>query len=141
MDEIVQEFLVESHENLDQLDRDLVALERDPESRERLSSVFRTIHTIKGTSGFLAFAELERVTHAGESLLSRLRDGKLSLTADVTTGLLSMVDAVRRLLADIERTGAEGPQDHAQLIADLTRLQEGPNPAAGAATEQEPRPL
>ena len=58
MDEIVQEFLVESHENLDQLDRDLVALEREPDSRELLASVFRTIHTIKGTSGFLAFRRL-----------------------------------------------------------------------------------
>ncbi len=143
MDEIVQEFLVESHENLDQLDRDLVTLEQDPNSRERLSSIFCTIHTIKGTSGFLAFAQLERVTHAGESLLSRLRDGKLSLTAEVTTGLLSMVDAVRRLLADIERTGAEGPQDHTQLIADLTRLQEAPAPApdSSGGSAEETRPL
>ena len=133
MDEIVQEFLVESHENLDQLDRDLVALERDPQSRERLSSIFRTIHTIKGTSGFLAFSELEKVTHAGESLLSRLRDGKLHLTAEVTTGLLTMVDAVRRLLADIERTGAEAEHDHTGLIADLVALQER---AAMAPAEQ-----
>ena len=57
--DIVQEFLVESHENLDQLDRDLVALEQQPGSRELLSSIFRTIHTIKGTSGFLAFNRLE----------------------------------------------------------------------------------
>jgi two-component system, chemotaxis family, sensor kinase CheA len=78
MDEIVQEFLVESHENLDQLDRDLVALEQQPGSRELLASIFRTIHTIKGTSGFLAFPKLESVTHAGESLLARLRDGTTS---------------------------------------------------------------
>src|SRR5437016_2040031 len=79
-DEIVGEFLVESLENLDQLDRDLVALEQEPGSRELLSSVFRTIHTIKGTSGFLGFGSLESVTHVGESLLSRLRDGALRLT-------------------------------------------------------------
>ena len=65
LDDIVEEFLVESHENLDQLDRDLVALEQEPDSRERLSSIFRTIHTIKGTSGFLAFNRLEEVTHVG----------------------------------------------------------------------------
>src|SRR5690242_4727962 len=70
LDDIIQEFLVESHENLDQLDRDLVALEEQPQSRELVSRIFRTIHTIKGTSGFLAFANLETVTHAGESLLS-----------------------------------------------------------------------
>ncbi|UMG92941.1 Hpt domain-containing protein [Nocardioides sp. TF02-7] len=74
--EIIAEFLVESHENLDQLDRDLVELERQPGSRELLSAIFRTIHTIKGTSGFLALGRLERLTHVGETLLSRLRDGE-----------------------------------------------------------------
>ncbi|MGZ6772753.1 MAG: Hpt domain-containing protein, partial [Mycobacteriaceae bacterium] len=87
MDDIVEEFLVESHENLDQLDRDLVELERHPDSRELLSSVFRTLHTIKGTSGFLAFGTLESVTHVGESLLSRLRDGELALDPEITTAM------------------------------------------------------
>src|SRR5690606_4618174 len=72
LDEIVREFLVESHENLDQLDSDLVALERAPGDRDLLSSVFRTIHTIKGTSGFLAFGNLEALTHVGENLLVEL---------------------------------------------------------------------
>jgi two-component system chemotaxis sensor kinase CheA len=136
MDEIVQEFLVESHENLDQLDRDLIALEQDPNSRERLSSIFRTIHTIKGTSGFLAFAKLEKVTHVGESVLSRLRDGKLALTPEMTTALLEMVDAVRAILASIERTGLEGDVDHSALIEKLTTLQDGPAPDP---SEQAPR--
>jgi len=73
--EIVGEFLMESHENLDQIDRDLVALEQDPNSRDLISRIFRAIHTIKGTSGFLAFSRLEKLAHAGESLLSKLRDG------------------------------------------------------------------
>jgi len=94
MDEIVKEFLVESTENLEQLDRDLVALESNPADREKLASIFRTIHTIKGTCGFLGFSKLEKVAHAGESLLSRLRDGGLVLVPEITTGLLSMVDAV-----------------------------------------------
>ena len=85
LDDIVEEFLVESHENLDQLDTDLVALEQEPDSRERLSSIFRTIHTIKGTSGFLAFGRLEEVTHVGENMLSRLRDGVLALTPERTS--------------------------------------------------------
>jgi two-component system, chemotaxis family, sensor kinase CheA len=126
MDEIVQEFLVESHENLDQLDHDLVELEQDPTSRPLLSSIFRTIHTIKGTSGFLAFSQLESVTHVGESLLSRLRDGALALTPDMTSALLAMVDAVRALLDQIEQTGHEGDDDHTDLLAVLTTLQEGP---------------
>jgi two-component system chemotaxis sensor kinase CheA len=125
LDEIIAEFLVESHENLDQLDSDLVALEQDPTSRQRLGSIFRTIHTIKGTTGFLGFGHLEALTHAGESLLSKLRDGELSLTAEITDALLAMVDAVRSLLARIETTGQEGEPDHAALIATLARLQHG----------------
>jgi two-component system chemotaxis sensor kinase CheA len=106
--DIVQEFLVESHENLDQLDRDLVALEADPGSRDLLSSIFRTIHTIKGTSGFLAFNRLEKVTHVGESLLARLRDGAQSMTPQTTDALLRMVDCVRELLSAIEESGGDG---------------------------------
>ena len=105
--EIIAEFLVESHENLDQLDRDLVELEQQPGSRELLSSVFRTIHTIKGTSGFLAFNRLEELTHAGENLLSRLRDGELQLTEGLAGVLLEMVDVVRALLGLIEQSGTD----------------------------------
>ena len=118
--DIVQEFLVESHENLDQLDRDLVALEQQPGSKELLSSIFRTIHTIKGTSGFLAFNRLEKVTHVGESLLSRLRDGTQSMTPDVTNALLLMVDVVRTLLASIEESSAEGDADIEPAITAVT---------------------
>src|ERR1700746_2826226 len=100
--EIVKEFLVESYENLDRLDRDLIALEKNPADCEILASVFRTIHTIKGTSGFLAFNQLEAVTHVGESLLARLRDGQLVLSPEITTALLAMVDAVRQMLSSIE---------------------------------------
>ena len=122
-DEIVREFLVESYENLDQLDRDLVALEQEPDAHPLLQSIFRTIHTIKGTSGFLAFGKLEILTHAGEGLLSRLRDGGLGLTRERTTGLLHLVDAVRAILASIEATGHEDDRDYADLVAELTALQ------------------
>ncbi|WP_327008650.1 Hpt domain-containing protein [Dactylosporangium sp. NBC_01737] len=115
--DIVQEFLVESHENLDQLDRDLVALEAAPGSRELLSSIFRTIHTIKGTSGFLAFNRLEKVTHVGESLLSRLRDGAQGMTPSTTDALLRMVDTVRGLLSEIEEHGQELEGDDTGVIA------------------------
>ena len=85
--DIVKEFLVESYENLDRLERDLVAWEKDPSNREILAGVFRTIHTIKGTSGFLVFNKLEAVTHVGESLLARLRDGQLTLGPEITTAI------------------------------------------------------
>ena len=74
--EFIEEFLVESTENLDQLDRDLIALEERPDDPQRLASIFRTIHTIKGTCGFLGFSKLEKVAHSGENLLGLLRDGK-----------------------------------------------------------------
>src|SRR5687767_5175613 len=136
LDDIVEEFLVESHENLDQLDSDLVALEQDPNSRERLSSIFRTIHTIKGTSGFLAFNRLEEVTHGGENMLSRLRDGALELTPTRTSVLLQMVDTVRALLTSIEATGGEGAVDVSAVVAAISAAMEdtpaAPAPAAAA---------
>src|SRR5436305_12110439 len=119
--EIIQEFLVESHENLDQLDRDLVSLEQQPQSRELVSGIFRTIHTIKGTSGFLAFTRLESVTHAGESLLARLRDGTQAVTADTISTLLAMVDSVRSLLASIEESGGEGETGIDAVVSMINR--------------------
>ena len=102
LQDVVKDFLVESYENLDQLDRDLVALEQDPASEPTLSSIFRTIHTIKGTCGFLGFGKLECVAHLGENLLSKLRERELDLRPDITTGLLGLVDAIREMLAKRE---------------------------------------
>ncbi|MFO0682501.1 MAG: chemotaxis protein CheA [Sandaracinus sp.] len=145
MDEdIVKEFLVESHENLDQLDQLLVELEENPTSRERLANIFRTIHTIKGTSGFLAFGKLEKIAHVGENLLSKLRDGELVLDAARTDALLAMVDAIRRLLRSIEATGAENDEDPSDLVAYITSVTEGgpakpaPAPAPVAAAPASP---
>jgi two-component system, chemotaxis family, sensor kinase CheA len=140
LDDIVEEFLVESHENLDQLDTDLVALEQEPDSRERLSSIFRTIHTIKGTSGFLAFHRLEEVTHVGENMLSRLRDGALELTPQRTSVLLRMVDTVRSLLASIEATGGEGSVDVSAVVAEISAAMEDTPAAAAPVPVAEPVP-
>ncbi len=136
LDDIIEDFLVESHENLDQLDRDLVALEQEPNSRERLSSIFRTIHTIKGTSGFLAFGKLEQVAHVGENMLSRLRDGALQLTPHRTDALLTMVDTVRELLGSIETTGGEGAVEVTRAVERITAAMED-GPAAAEAIEEE----
>jgi two-component system chemotaxis sensor kinase CheA len=115
--EIVGEFLMESHENLDQIDRDLVDLEREPNSRDLIARIFRAIHTIKGTSGFLAFGRLETLAHAGESLLSRLRDGVQPVTPETITTLLATIDGVRTLLAAIEASGNEGDIDVDEIIS------------------------
>jgi len=121
--DIVSDFLVESSENLDRLDRDLVGLEKNPHDKNALAGVFRTIHTIKGTCGFLGFNKLERVAHVGENLLTRLRDGQLTLTPQITTVLLSMVDAVRQMLKEIQATGHDGEEEYPDLCETLTQLQ------------------
>ena len=123
MDDLISDFLVESIENLDRLDSELVKLESDPSSQELLSSIFRTIHTIKGSCGFLGFGKLEKVAHVGESLLSRLREGKLSLTPEFTSGLLAMVDAIRKMLGEIQKTGQDGNESYPDLIENLNGLQ------------------
>src|SRR5258708_27648845 len=136
--DIVKDFLVESYENLDRLDRDLVGLEKNPHDRDALAGVFRTIHTIKGTCGFLGFPQLEKVAHVGENLLTRLRDGQLTLNPELTTALLGMVDAVRQMLGSIDVSGGEGERDDTKLIATLTRLQQGPEQPAKSAVAPVP---
>ena len=133
MDDIIAEFLAESVENLDQLDQDLVTLEKDPSDREVFARIFRTIHTIKGTCGFLAFGTLESVTHVGESLLSHLRDGTLDLHPEITTDLLALIDAVRAILANIDATGQEGDEGYADLIERLKSHGEDTESTAGIA--------
>ena len=114
--DVVREFLVESHENLSRLDQALIELELRPRDAALLASIFRTIHTIKGTCGFFAFSTLERITHQAETLLSQLRDGKRELTPSLVSLILETVDATRKVLASIEASGKEG----ADLYEDLT---------------------
>ena len=143
MDEIIKEFLTESQEGLDQLDNKFVMLEQNPDDRETLASIFRTVHTIKGTCGFLGFSHLEKLTHAGENLLSLLRDGKLHFTQDMASALLNMLDAVRIMVSAIEQTETDGDQDYPELIATLNRLKDGgpaPPPKPVPAPPPEPAP-
>jgi two-component system, chemotaxis family, sensor kinase CheA len=126
MDDIVREFLVESHENLDRLDQEFIVLEESPFDADTLASIFRTIHTIKGTSGFFGFTKLEQLTHGGETLLSLLREGKLELCPDITSALLKMVDAVRQMLTVIEEEGNDGDEIYSNLRATLRFLAESP---------------
>ena len=136
--ELVQAFLDESRENLDQLDLDLVALEEHPGDNERLARVFRAMHTIKGTCGFLGYFNLEKLTHAGENLLAAVRAGDLSLDARITTTLLHLVDAIRQVLDRVETTGTEGDSDHAAIITAVeAHLSSEPEPVAEEAIEPE----
>ena len=122
MNEVLREFLLETHESLAQLDLDLVTLEKDPKERETLARAFRTLHTVKGTAGFLGFSKLQGVGHAAESLLSRLRAGEMVFNAEIASTLLGVVDAIRRMLASIEQTEGEGDGDYSELIQTMERL-------------------
>jgi len=133
--EILNEFLVESYEGLDQLDRDLIVLEHRGNDPELLGRVFRCIHTIKGTCGFLGFEKLEAVAHVGENLLSRLRDGSLAVTPAITSALLAMIDAIRALLQRIEQHGDEGDSEHGELVAVLAALADADAVAADADSD------
>ncbi len=139
-DELIREFLLESSENLNQLDRDFVALEKSPTNRDLLGAIFRAVHTIKGTSGFFGFGKLESLTHVGETLLCRLRDGELTIDAEITSALLAMIDAVRRMLTTIESNATEGDEDHSAIIAELVRVSGDRTAAAGHVTAAAPAP-
>ncbi|MCS7315414.1 MAG: chemotaxis protein CheW [Bryobacterales bacterium] len=113
--EIIREFLIESHENLARLDQEMVELEKRPQDGELLASIFRTIHTIKGTCGFLGFTRLEAVAHLTENILNQLRNGERVLTPALATLILEAVDAIKQMLERIERTGSEGEEGYDEL--------------------------
>jgi two-component system chemotaxis sensor kinase CheA len=129
MNEVVREFLIETHENLAQLDLDLVTLEKEPTEGETLARVFRTLHTIKGTAGFLGLEKLQAVAHAAENLLSRLRDGQLRFDPAIAGALLAVVDAVRQMLQAVEANEQDGDGDFSSLIQTLEHLRSGESSA------------
>jgi two-component system, chemotaxis family, sensor kinase CheA len=135
MQEALKEFVVESHENLDTLDTDLVGLEKSAAPAEALGRIFRTLHTIKGSCSFLGFPHLESTAHAGENLLGKLRDGKTNLSPAVTAALLRVVDAIRKMLASIEHEGHDGLSEDRVLIDELNRLANAPAPERSPVAE------
>ena len=145
MNEVEREFLLETHENLSQIDLDLVALEKEPGELKTLARVFRNLHTVKGTSGFLGLVKLQSVSHSAESLLSRLRAGEIAFTPEIASTLLAVVDAIRRILASIEQAKGEGDGDYSALIKEVDRLRESggapaPEATAGSAAARAVRP-
>lgn len=134
IDEDVKEFLIEGYEYLNQIEEDLVALEKSDSDPEVMNRIYRSLHTIKGNSGFLGVEKLESVAHAGENLLSRLRDRTMAMTPEITTALLSTIDAVRSHMEALEKTGEESPIVHTELLDRLHQLQE----SGGTASELSP---
>lgn len=144
MDELLREFLTETSEHLDTVDVELVRFEQDPNNEKILSNIFRLVHTIKGTCGFLGLPRLESLAHAAETLMGRFRDG-LPVTSSAVTLILATLDRIKEILAELERTAAEPEGEDADLIGELERMstadeaallaEEVTAPAAEAAPE------
>ena len=105
------EFLIESFDNVEQLERDLLALEETPDSVELVNGAFRSIHSIKGAAGYLGFCKLERLTHAIENILSDVRDGVLELRPELQGAFFQCIDKLRQLLSSIEAEGSDDTAD------------------------------
>ena len=138
LEAILKDFIVESGENLDQLERDLIVLEGQPHSKETLASIFRAMHTIKGASGFMGLPKLGAVAHSGESLLSRLRDGSLVINPAIASALLSLSDCIRAMLVQVDQTGYEGDVDCTAQIEQLAALQESGAPCIDTPVDAAP---
>ncbi|MGB8274135.1 MAG: chemotaxis protein CheW [Alphaproteobacteria bacterium] len=143
MDDLLSEFLTETTENLSVLDVELVRLEQNPNDPELLGNIFRLVHTIKGTCGFLGLPRLESVAHAGENVLGKIRDGDLEVTPKAISLVLAALDRIKIILAALEQTEAEPEGDDKELIIDLNALAdaaEGGAPAPKAEAQAAPEP-
>ncbi|MEI6771985.1 MAG: Hpt domain-containing protein, partial [Planctomycetota bacterium] len=118
MDEALVEFLIECQENLSRMDLELLQLEKSTDP-ELVKSIFRVMHTIKGSAGFLGLSKLEKLTHAAENLLSKIRDGSLQPTALITSALLAAIDGTRAILSSLESNQNEGNSDSEAIIKTL----------------------
>ncbi|MGB6284882.1 MAG: chemotaxis protein CheA [Xanthobacteraceae bacterium] len=131
MDELLREFLTETAESLDHVDAQLVRFEREPNNGQVLSNVFRLVHTIKGTCGFLGLPRLEALTHAAETLMGKFRDG-MAVTGEAVSLILAAIDRIKTILDGLEKLQREPPGDDTDLIRQLNR-------AAARAQETNPR--
>src|ERR1700692_1408796 len=134
MDDLLREFLTETNESLDTVDNQLVKFEQDPSDAKILDNIFRLVHTIKGTCGFLGLPRLEALAHAGETLMGKFRDG-MPVTAGAVTLILSSIDRIKEILAGLEATEAEPEGTDEDLIEKLHEMAEGKHaaPAVEAA--------
>lgn len=123
MDELLQEFLTETGENLDTVDRELVRFEQDPNDRDILRNIFRLVHTVKGTCGFIGLPRLEALTHAAESVIGQFRDGA-TVKPTAVTAILETIDRIKDILAELAEKGLEPEGDDETLIRELQALAE-----------------
>ena len=134
MDDLLSEFLTETAESLETIDTELVRFESQPNDKDTLNNIFRLVHTIKGTCGFLGLPRLEAVAHAGETLLGKFRDGALEVTPAAVTLVLESIDQIKDLLSHLEAEGVEPEGDDSELIKRLEDAANGGLQAAKTAT-------
>jgi two-component system, chemotaxis family, sensor kinase CheA len=144
MDDLLREFLTETGESLDTVDNQLVRFEQDPNNAKILDNIFRLVHTIKGTCGFLGLPRLEALAHAGETLMGRFRDG-MPVTAEAVTLILGSIDRIKEILSGLEATEAEPQGNDQDLIVQLHQMVErgmqamaAPAPATSEPAASEP---
>src|ERR1700730_9984939 len=150
MDDLLREFLTETGESLDTVDNQLVRFEQDPNNAKILDNIFRLVHTIKGTCGFLGLPRLEALAHAGETLMGKFRDG-MPVTAEAVTLILSSIDRIKEILAGLEATETEPEGTDEDLIVKLHEMVERgmavmsgsamPMPSASAEAAPAPAPI
>ena len=138
MDDLIKDFLSEANESIETLDRALVRFEREPEDPELLSEIFRVMHTIKGTCGFLGLPRLAGIAHASENVLGQFRDGSLKPTQDSVSAILDSVDLIKQLLVDLEASGAEAPGDDSALVRRLKEVAQAGDHGAAASPVIDP---
>jgi two-component system chemotaxis sensor kinase CheA len=127
MQEIVNDFIQEALELLDSLNENFIELEKNPEDKEILNTIFRAAHTVKGSAGFLGFQNIVELAHSAENILNKLRQGEITLTSEMTDYLLKTMDILRSMIVTVSETGSEGepPEGNAELIKKLNELSEG----------------
>ncbi len=138
MDDLISEFLTETAESLDVIDAELVRFENNPEDRAILDNIFRLLHTVKGTCGFLGLPRLEAVAHAGETLLGKFRDGELKVSPPMVTLVLQAIDQIKELLEALEATGQEPAGEDSALIGRLEDASMGKLEGAEQAVPEKP---
>jgi len=138
--EILQDFLIESFELLEQLDQDLVELETNPEDLELLNRIFRVAHTIKGASSFLNFDVLTHLTHHMEDVLNKARHGELSLTSDIMDVVLESIDLMKAILFNVRDNGNDSGVEVDACVARLDVISTGGDIAAAEPAAAEPTP-
>src|SRR5690242_510349 len=140
MDDRLREFLTETSESLDTVDNQLVKFEQEPNNAKILDNIFRLVHTIKGTCGFLGLPRLEALAHAGETLMGKFRDG-MPVKAEAVTLILSSIDRIKEILAGLEATETEPEGTDEDLIEKLHAMAEGGHHAEAAAPAPAPVPV